>query len=218
MVDKKDFMGALAQEIEDKKVGKKERIENVDDFEPKAKPKPVEDVFAMPKVEETPVTQTIETPSQPQFNQEAEQERTGILPDSYGHETFQRVEKPKRSLSKKGIAIILIALLLLAGLLYWLLWAPKITMPNFVGKNISDVSSWARQNKMETTAIATKEEYNFDYEANIVIEQSVPEGKKIKPSTPITITVSMGADPKEEITFPSDFRSMTKDEIEDWIQ
>ena len=52
MVDKKDFMGALAQEIEDKKVGKKARIENVDDFEPKAKPKPVEDVFAMPKVEE----------------------------------------------------------------------------------------------------------------------------------------------------------------------
>ena len=130
----------------------------------------------------------------------------------------QRIEKPKRTISKKAIAFIIIALLLLAGLLYWLLWAPKITMPNFVGKNISDVSSWARQNKMEASAIATKEEYNFEYADSIVIDQSVPEGKKVKPSTPITITVSKGADPTEEINFPSDLKSMTKDEIEDWIQ
>ena len=220
MVDKKDFMGALAQELEDKKTGKKERIENVDDFEPKAKPRPVEDVFAMPKMEEKPVeqTQTAQSSFQEIYTSETNEEKGGILPDSYGQETFQKIEKPKRTISKKAIAFIIIALLLLAGLLYWLLWAPKITMPNFVGKNISDVSSWARQNKMEASAIATKEEYNFEYASNIVIDQSVAEGKKVKPSTPITITVSKGADPSEEINFPSDLRSMTKDEIEDWIQ
>ena len=62
MAEKKDFMSELAHEIEEKKTGKKERIDNVDDFQPKARPKPVEEVFAMPEVKEEVVQPTQSIP------------------------------------------------------------------------------------------------------------------------------------------------------------
>ena len=219
MAEKKDFMSELAHEIEEKKTGKKERIDNVDDFQPKARPKPVEEVFAMPEVKEEVVqpTQSIPEVEEPVLEEEPVEERTGILPDSFGQESFQRIDKPKRTISKTAIALGAVGLLLLLGLLWWFFMAPKITMPDFVGKNLSEVSNWAKQNKIESTSIATKEEYNLDYADRIVIAQDVAPGKKVKPSTPITITVSKGPDPEEEIIFPADLKSMTQDEINDWI-
>ena len=51
-------------------------------------------------------------------------------------------------------------------------------MPDFVGKNLSEVSTWARQNKIENTAVAITNEYSFDVPADVVISQSITPGKK----------------------------------------
>ncbi|MBR3343602.1 MAG: PASTA domain-containing protein, partial [Solobacterium sp.] len=88
-------------------------------------------------------------------------------------------------------------------------------MPEFAGKKLSEVSSWARQNKIENTSIATVEEYSLEYADDVVISQTVNAGKKIKPDTPITFTVSKGPDPDEKISFP-DIRNMTLAELQDW--
>ncbi len=234
---KKDFLSELANEVEDKKSGKRDHIVSVDEFHSSHTHFDNEDTIqnaidalnAQEEINEVQegVKETIAEEVKPakkkkqedmqKISEETMYEGNHGKPGSFEEEEFVQITKPKKKLSKAGIGILAaIAVAVVAGIIYMMM--PKITMPNFVGRNISEVSNWARQNSMESNAIATNEPvYSLEYDQGVVMEQSVAEGTKIKTSTPITFTVSNGPDPNENIDFPSDIMSMTQQELNEWI-
>ena len=171
---------------------------------PKAKP-----VFIMPAKQEEPAEDADE-----EYDDEEEEEYDG--PASFAEEKLVRVDKPKRQLKPAGIALLaLLAAALLFGI-WWIFIAAHIPMPDFVGQPVSTVSTWAKQNQMESGVVAmAPAEYSMEYDKDIVIRQSVNPGRKVKTNTPITITVSNGPDPDEEIEFPNIY-FMTQQEIQEW--
>lgn len=234
MPEKRDFMSELANEISDKKSGKLDHIQSVNDFKPKKKPvvsSNTDDDFDIPTMS-TKKEPVVEEPTyeEPEEVEETQEENDGGfddeeayggfngMPASYGEEKVVKVDTPKKQLSPAALIILAVIVVGIGFGIYWFKFAPHITMPNFVGKNISEVSTWAKQNKMDSSAIATSEPvYSMDYDKGVVVEQSVAEGKKVKKDTPITFTVSNGPDPDEKIDFPTDITSMTSSEIQAWI-
>lgn len=234
MPEKRDFMSELANEISDKKSGKLDHIQSVNDFKPKKKPvvsSNTDDDFDIPTMS-TKKEPVVEEPTyeEPEEVEEPQEENDGGfddeeayggfngMPASYGEEKVVKVDTPKKQLSPAALIILAVIVVGIGFGIYWFKFAPHITMPNFVGKNISEVSTWAKQNKMDSSAIATSEPvYSMDYDKGVVVEQSVAEGKKVKKDTPITFTVSNGPDPDEKIDFPTDITSMTSSEIQAWI-
>ena len=169
---------------------------------PKAKP-----VFIMPAKQEEPIEDE---------DDEYDDEEEYDGPASFAEEKLVRVDKPKRQLKPAGIALLaVLAAALLFGI-WWIFIAAHIPMPDFVGQPVSAVSTWAKQNQMESGVVAmAPAEYSMEYDKDIVIRQSVNPGRKVKTNTPITITVSNGPDPDEEIEFPNIY-FMTQQEIQEW--
>lgn len=136
--------------------------------------------------------------------------------ESFQEEKVEHIEKPKRHIKKSVWVTLAILLVVALGAIYWFFLAPKIEMPNFVGKKVGDVSAWVSQYEIEKSKVAMTEEYSLEYDKDVIISQSVDEGKKIKKSTPLNFVVSKGADPDESIEVP-DLESMSEDEIRTWI-
>ncbi|MDI9518311.1 MAG: PASTA domain-containing protein, partial [Bacillota bacterium] len=138
-------------------------------------------------------------------------------PNSFEKETFTRIEKNKISFNPKILGGILVVLLLVIIASYFLFFAPKIKMPDFIGKNINEFTSWATQYEIDRTGVVVSKEYNFEYDKDVIINQSITPDTKIKKDTKISIVTSDGPDPDELVTFP-DIKNMTMDEIQDWIK
>lgn len=137
-------------------------------------------------------------------------------PASFSEEHFEKVEKPKVNLNPKWVIGGVVGLVVALVAAYFIFFAPKITMPDFLGKTKNDVGIWAKQEGLKTTDMIMTEEFNFEVEEGKIVSQSVDAGKKVKNGTVITFVVSKGADPDEKIDFP-DIKSMTYGEINDWI-
>ncbi len=140
----------------------------------------------------------------------------GKKPDSFKEEERIKVDKPKKQVNPKALIIVGVSVVVLGVLSYFLFFAPKIEMPNFVGQTKSDVASWVKQQGITTSGIVFKEEYNFDNAEDVILTQSIDAGKKVKSDVKITFTISLGADPDEKISVP-DIKTMSKSEIESWI-
>lgn len=138
-------------------------------------------------------------------------------PESFKEEKRVKVEKPKVKIPGWLIGTVIGAIVLLILILVWLLVIPHIPMEDFTGKTSKDVQSYLTQHKVDPQGIRFEEEYNFDYESGQIISQSIPADKKIKKNSVITFTVSKGADPEETIKVP-DLESMTKSEVQKWIE
>lgn len=239
MAEKRDFMSELANEVEEKKKGKLDHIQGIEDYKPKERKvssSTTDDDFDIPSMgtksakKPTPV---YEPKKEPAFTTPVKEEKVedntdfdeedaygGLngMPASYGEEQVVRVNTPKKQVPVIAWILLAVAVAGISFAIYWFKFAPHITLPDFRGKNISEVSTWAKQNKMESSAIATSEPvYSMEYEKGVVVEQSVAGGKKVKKDTPITFTVSNGPDPDEKIAFLTDIKSMTSGEIQSWI-
>lgn len=239
MAEKRDFMSELANEVEEKKKGKLDHIQGIEDYKPKERKvssSTTDDDFDIPSMGTKSVkkpTPVYEPKKEPVFTAPVEEEEVedntdfdeedaygGLngMPASYGEEQVVRVNTPKKQVPVIAWILLAIAVAGISFAIYWFKFAPHITLPDFRGKNISEVSTWAKQNKMESSAIATSEPvYSMEYEKGVVVEQSVAGGKKVKKDTPITFTVSNGPDPDEKIAFLTDIKSMTSSEIQSWI-
>lgn len=240
MAEKRDFMSELANEVEEKKKGKLDHIQGIEDYKPKERKvssSTTDDDFDIPSMgtksakNPAPVYEPKKEPvfTTPVEEEEVEDNNTDFdeedaygglngMPASYGEEQVVRVNTPKKQVSVIAWILLAIAVAGISFAVYWFKFAPHITLPDFRGKNISEVSTWAKQNKMESSAIATSEPvYSMEYEKGVVVEQSVAGGKKVKKDTPITFTVSNGPDPDEKIAFLTDIKSMTSSEIQSWI-
>ena len=240
MAEKRDFMSELANEVEAKKKGKLDHIQGIEDYKPKERKvssSAADDDFDIPSMgtksakKSAPVYETKKEPvfTTPVEEEEVEDNNTDFdeedaygglngMPASYGEEQVVRVNTPKKQVPVIAWILLAIAVAGISFAIYWFKFAPHITLPDFRGKNISEVSTWAKQNKIESSAIATSEPvYSMEYEKGVVVEQSVAGGKKVKKDTPITFTVSNGPDPDEKIAFLTDIKSMTSSEIQSWI-
>lgn len=143
-------------------------------------------------------------------------QKPGEKPGSYQQEVFHRIEKPKKDYKKIGIISILTIAVL--GVAIWFLFlAPKITMPDFQGKTLSDISGWAKQHGIVNSSVVVKREYNFENEQEVVLSQDKKPGTKIYKNTPLTFVISDGANPEEAIKFP-DIKTMSETEIKEWIE
>lgn len=240
MAEKRDFMSELANEVDAKKKGKLDHIQGIEDYKPKERKvssSTADDDFDIPSMgtksakKSAPVYETKKEPvfTTPVEEEEVEDNNTDFdeedaygglngMPASYGEEQVVRVNTPKKQVPVIAWILLAVAVVGISFAIYWFKFAPHITLPDFRGKNISEVSTWAKQNKIESSAIATSEPvYSMEYEKGVVVEQSVAGGKKVKKDTPITFTVSNGPDPEEKIAFLTDIKSMTSGEIQSWI-
>ena len=137
-------------------------------------------------------------------------------PDSFKEEQLIPVTKPKREIKPAMIIIPLLALAILGILSYFLFFAPKIVMKDFVGQNKNEVAAFIKQQEIDTTGIIFKEEYSLDYPVDTIIAQSIEAGKKIGKKEKIDFTISLGADPDEKIKLP-DIESMSKADLDEWV-
>ena len=118
----------------------------------------------------------------------------------------------KRQLRKK---IILIASSIVAIALvsfgYYRLTTVKV--PNFVGKQISEVRDWGVETGVK---INPEQVYDFEAEINDVIKQNQTPGKRMKKKQKLVVYTSLGPDPKQIIKLP-EFKEMTYDQAEEWM-
>ncbi len=142
----------------------------------------------------------------------------GKKPESFKEEKLEKIERPQLNLNPKVLGIVLAVLLLIAALVWFVLFRAKIEMPDFVGQTQGDVTAWVRQQGIKSSGILMKEEYSFEYDEDVILSQSVEPGKKVKEDVKLTFVVSMGADPDELIEFPEDVLSMTRTDINEWVE
>ncbi|MFI3283899.1 MAG: PASTA domain-containing protein [Erysipelotrichaceae bacterium] len=136
--------------------------------------------------------------------------------ESFQEEKVIRVDRPAFSINPKLLIGGVITVLIVAAASWFLLFKPSIEMPDFVGKTQDDISAWVRQQSIDTTGIIFMEEYNFDYEEDEIISQSIEAGEMVQKDVKITFVQSLGADPDEAIVFP-DLNEMQQSEIKAWI-
>ena len=139
-------------------------------------------------------------------------------PDSFKEEERVKIEKERKPLNTKLLAILLVVLLVLAALLYFLFFAPKIEMPSFVGEDRSKVTAFIKQYEIKTSGVVFEDQYSFEYDEGQVIYQSIEPGVKIKPDAKMNFIISLGADPDEHVDFMDNIYDATKPEIERWIK
>lgn len=137
-------------------------------------------------------------------------------PASFKEEERIPVKKEKKPINTKALAIVAGVLLVLAVVAYFLFFAPKIEMLNFVGMTKNDVAAWVKQQGIDSTGILFTEQYDFDTEDGTILSQSVAPGKKVKNNVKINFSLSKGPDPDERINVP-DLYAMEKEDIQAWI-
>ena len=226
---KKDFMSELAAQVAAEKRGERTNIDGIDNFKPKNRPEmkdpePEEDPQPEEEIRETEeVKPQPAAPAEPQEEPSAEEPADDDEPDSFGEETFVKIDKPKRQIRKPVLIGLIAASAAVVVLLVYFFFVPKIVMPDFVNgteydHTLTAVSNWARQYQISTTSIAQADpQYSDTVAKGDIMAQSIEAGTRIKKDTPITFTLSNGPDPSVAVSFP-DIRSMTKDEIDSWAK
>jgi serine/threonine-protein kinase len=138
-------------------------------------------------------------------------------PESFKEEERIPVKKQKEPINIKLLLILLLLLLLLGILAYFLFFAPKIVVPDFVGKTKSEVAAWVKQQNIEPSGIVFEEKHDFDTDGDTILSQSINAGKKVKKNVKMNFTSSLGPDPDEKISLPN-LKSMDKQELQTWIE
>ena len=134
-------------------------------------------------------------------------------PSSFAEEKFVQ---NKRSYKGLITGLIIVFIVFIIGLLIYLKINKKVTMKNFVGEPKETLNIWLKENGISNKNVIITYEYDSVYDENIIIDQNVLEGTKIKKSKVLNFTLSKGADPDELIKFP-DLNSMDYDDIKKWI-
>lgn len=138
-------------------------------------------------------------------------------PESFQEEKRVPIQKAKFTPNWKGIGISAVVLIALCVGIYFLFFAAKIEMPDFVGKNRSEVATWVRQQGITASGVVMRDEFSLEYDRDVIMQQSVAAGSKVKKDVKLNFVVSKGADPAESVAFP-DIQKMSREEITNWIQ
>lgn len=144
-----------------------------------------------------------------------ENKPTIVTPENQSNSSEEVIETDPTYKNKKirknmyiGLGSLAAIVLLYVG--YYQMTHVKV--PNFEGKELSDVREWTTENGVK---LQVEQKYNFDKEANTIIHQTV-KNKKIKKGKSLAVDASLGADPEESISLP-DFKSMKLKDAKNWI-
>ena len=137
-------------------------------------------------------------------------------PASFKEEKVERVSRSGPGLNPKVLIGVLVAAVVIAAAAYFLFFAPKIKMENFVGQPANQVGIWIRENGLQNKDVVMNPVYSMEYDKDIIVDQNKKEGTKIKKGTTLVFDVSKGADPDEKIDFP-DIKDMNRADIQAWI-
>ncbi|MGT2742672.1 PASTA domain-containing protein [Streptococcus plurextorum] len=129
-------------------------------------------------------------------------EETEIDPD------YQKKKRKRYAMISAGVLGIL-----LAGI-FLFYQMTHVTVPNFVGKTVTEARQWGNDNGVE---IVLKQEYNLKYDANVIFSQSTKTGKKMSKNDKLEVTGSLGADPEEQLALP-DFEKLSYSDASKWIE
>lgn len=121
---------------------------------------------------------------------------------------YKKQKKGKRCFIVMGVLAACLAI----GVFYY--QQTHVKVPNFIGKNLTDMQVWASENKVKTKV---KQSYDLAKDANTILAQQQKAGTRIKKGDVLNVTNSMGADPKEKIPLP-DFMKMNKQQAQQWIK
>lgn len=122
--------------------------------------------------------------------------------------SYQKQKKRKRRM----MLFAVVAACVLVGIVYY--QQTHVKVPNFVGKNLTDVQVWASENKVKPKI---KQTYDRGKDANTILAQEQKAGSRVKKGGVLNVTNSLGADPEEKIPLP-DFMKMKKSQAERWIK
>ncbi|MBO0452352.1 PASTA domain-containing protein [Candidatus Enterococcus murrayae] len=122
--------------------------------------------------------------------------------------SYQKQKKRKQRL----IILAVIAACVLLGVFYY--QQTHVKVPNFIGKNLTDVQVWATENKVKPKI---KQIYDRGKDANTILSQEEKAGSRVKKGGVLNVTNSLGADPDEKLPLP-DFMKMNKQQAERWIK
>ena len=134
-------------------------------------------------------------------------------PSSFAEEKFVQ---SKRSYKGLITGLIILFVVLIIGIFIYLKINKKITMKNFVGESKEILNVWLKENGINTKNVIITYDFDSEYDENIIIDQNVEEGTKIKKNKVLNFTLSKGADPDELIKFPN-LNTMDYDDIKKWI-
>lgn len=134
--------------------------------------------------------------------------RNNVSKDAAVDPSYNKQKKRKRRLISLGI----VATCLVLGIFYY--QRTHVKVPNFIGKNLTDVQVWATENKLKPKI---KQTYDLTKEANTILSQEQKAGSRVKKGGVLNVTNSLGADPEEKIPLP-DFMTMSKQQAERWIK
>ncbi|MGT2736358.1 PASTA domain-containing protein [Streptococcus orisratti] len=122
--------------------------------------------------------------------------------------TYQKKKKRKLVIL---VASVSLAILVIAFSAYHF---THVTLPNFVGKSITEVREWGNQHQV---TIDLTQKYSTKYDANFIISQKTKAGKKIAKGSQLGVVSSLGADPEEVLKLP-DFSKMTYSQAVKWVE
>lgn len=120
----------------------------------------------------------------------------------------------QRKKRRQLLFIILGAVLacILLFIIYYMMVHVKVE--DFTDRPVSDARAWAKENNVE---IELEQKHHMEHDANHIISQSVPAGKKIRKGKTLQVVGSLGPDPEEVIPLP-EFSEMGREEAEEWIE
>lgn len=149
-----------------------------------------------------------------QESKDATKELTDNVEDVREHEEETEIDPTYRFKQKKKWLFISIAVLLVLGIsMFSFHRLTTIQVPNFVGKEVSDVRDWGVENGVK---VDVKQEYNFDTPINSVVKQVDKKGERVKKKEKFVVTASLGPDPAEHIELP-DFSALSTVSAEEWV-
>ncbi|WP_152656641.1 PASTA domain-containing protein [Oceanobacillus sp. CFH 90083] len=199
----KDKYDDLVNEKEDKELGDKEdkKAGQPEKTEPQQKQKEQD---AAVKKEET--VSERKAPSQTELSS-----RSSRRQDS---EEEVEIDMDYRRKKKRRMWFIISGAVLACILIFFIYYMlVHVKVDDFVGQPVAEARSWAGENDIE---VELEQEYSMEYDANVVISQSISEGKQIRKGKTLTLASSLGPDPEENIPLV-DFSEMTQEEAQAWI-
>ena len=153
MGEQKDFLSSIAQEVEDEKAGRtpSKRVMSFEEYEKKTPKREraadFEDDAPVIKKKPAPVSAPVEE-YEDEYEEEAPRPRViseseGFAgddggPQSFASEKLEKVDKPAFNINFGLIGVLAVLLVALGVGLSFFLFAPKIVVPDFVGRNFSD--------------------------------------------------------------------------------
>ncbi|WP_161978726.1 PASTA domain-containing protein [Streptococcus sp. S784/96/1] len=129
-------------------------------------------------------------------------EETEVDPD------YQKTKRRKFIL----IGVSIISCLALGLFLFYQF--THVTVPNFIGKTVTEAREWGNEYGVE---IELTQEHSIKYDENIIVSQKVKEGQKVAKGSKLSVVGSLGANPKEILSLP-DFSKMTYVDAQKWIE